>query len=136
MELKYGFVCDAANVSSDGKLNVLGVFDVINAASVPAVQPTFYLVLQFEAEAPEKGLTKEIQITLIDDDGNTLFAIKKEEKVPDVPGIRVPFPPDVIRMDNLKFEGYGRYEFRVLISGEPKGAVPLDVCERRVEPVD
>ena len=49
MDVTLALLADAANVSQDGKLNILGIFNGLGAAAFPATHPSMHLVLRFEA---------------------------------------------------------------------------------------
>src|SRR5215217_3944288 len=48
MEVKLAVLADYANVSQDGKLNIMGIFQEINAPSLPFPLPQMFLVVPFE----------------------------------------------------------------------------------------
>jgi len=49
MYCSFALFADAANLSQEGKLNVLGVFDALHVASLPAVHPRATLVVRLKA---------------------------------------------------------------------------------------
>ena len=53
MHVTFALFADAANLSQEGKLNILGVFDALQVGSLPAVHPRATLVLRFKAGAPD-----------------------------------------------------------------------------------
>ena len=53
MEVKLAGFCDAANISREGKLNILGEFNTLYAAAVPVIWPLMYVVIKIEATAGE-----------------------------------------------------------------------------------
>ncbi len=70
MDVPLALIADAANISEEGKLNVLGVFNRITARELPATHPQLTLVLKFVADAVEAGQTKRLQIFLRTRTGN------------------------------------------------------------------
>jgi hypothetical protein len=56
MHVNLAVLCDAANVSREGKLNILGEFDSIHASSFPLTYPTMVLVVRMEAH-PRRSAT-------------------------------------------------------------------------------
>src|SRR5881392_3959705 len=124
MEVKLALLADGANVSREGKLNLLGIFDTLFARSFPTTHPQMQLVIRFEAAAHEAGSTRQVEIQLVAGDGNVLFRL---------PGALTVQPPglgDAIRMDHVltlnhvQFERPGRYRFDVLVDGRVAAAVP------------
>src|SRR6266516_902993 len=55
MEVKLALLADGANVSREGKLNLLGIFDTLFARSFPTTHPQMQLVIRFEAAAHERS---------------------------------------------------------------------------------
>jgi hypothetical protein len=45
MQVAFAVFADAANLSQEGKLNVLGVFDALQVGTLPAVHPRAHLVV-------------------------------------------------------------------------------------------
>ena len=76
MEISLALLADAANVSQQGKLNILGVFDQLRCSQFPCSHPTMVLVLQLHAGPAEYDEQKEIIIRLVDEDGRRLLEVK------------------------------------------------------------
>lgn len=127
MKVTLALLADYANVSEEGKLNVLGIFDQITTAVLPALHPQAHLVLRFEASAPEQGKSKDLRIELIDADGRREMAIEGRFSVPTFEGRVLVTLSEIIRINNILFTKPGDYSFRVLINGEEREAVPFRV---------
>ena len=125
MEVSIALLADYANVAEDGKLNLLGLFDRINAPVFPWAHPQMRLVLSLQASPTEYDTTKNAEIKLLDADGNTKFTITSEVKIPrDRFGQNVSIN-GIIAMNNILFDTEGDYAFHVLIEGEDKKRIPL-----------
>lgn len=72
MKTKYSFVCDAANISQSGNINVLGIFRNINTSSFPCVLPKMTYVSCIEFHRSEVGSHK-FKLTFINDDGKDIL---------------------------------------------------------------
>ena len=48
MHVSFALFADAANLSQEGKLNILGVFDALQVASLPAIHPRAHLVVHLK----------------------------------------------------------------------------------------
>ncbi len=72
MEMRHAFFCDAATSDPTGKLNVLGIFDNINAVSFPATHPQLTLVLALRGHRSESG-DHVLKIILVDQDGKDII---------------------------------------------------------------
>ena len=130
MEVKLALLADGANVSREGKLNLLGIFDTLFARSFPTTHPQMQLVIRFEAAIREAGSTRQVEIQLVAGDGGILFRLPGTLTVQQHGGLG-----DTIRMDHVltlnhvQFERPGRYRFDVLVDGRVAAAVPLQVEE-------
>lgn len=72
MQVKYAFFCDAANVDASGKLNVLGVFQNVQASQFPYTHPKMTFVAGIESRISEAG-KHQIKIVFIDEDGKNVL---------------------------------------------------------------
>lgn len=133
MNVSLALVADYANISQEGKLNILGIFDRINAQSVPAVHPQMQLIMALEADRAEAEREHKIEIQLIDADGNKLFAIEGHMKFDTPsPGERIRLN-HITQLNNLQFNRFGAYEFKILINSEVRKSVSLTVFEIKKE---
>jgi hypothetical protein len=76
MQVKLALLADYANVTAEGKLNILGIFDRITVGEIPAVHPQMHLILRFEAHPAERNRVHNVEIRLYDPDGQTVFEVK------------------------------------------------------------
>jgi len=127
MEVTLALLADYANVTREGKLNLLGLFERINAPTLPWTHPQMQLVLVFEASPAEYDTTKNAEIKLLDADGNTKFTISSELKVPREKSGRSVSINGIIAINNLRFDTEGDYAFHILIGGDDKKRIPLRV---------
>lgn len=129
MEITMALLADAANVSQEGKLNVLGAFTNIKAGAMPARHPEMQMVLEIDASAAEIGAEKDIEVKLLDEDGQELGGISGKIKVPRPPrrhGQRLRMGM-VLRLNDVVFLRSGNHVFDILIDGDSKRRVPLSV---------
>jgi hypothetical protein len=133
MEVSLGVLADGANVSQDGKLNILGIFNALGAANFPATHPHMNLVLCFEATRAEEGKTKQIEIQLADGDGQKLFKIQTSLVVPPgTPGSPIRMN-HILALNGIRFPKAGDYVFNVLVGDDQKAAVGLRLVEAKLE---
>jgi hypothetical protein len=134
MDLTYLLVADYANITGDGKLNVMGIFSIINAHGFPAVHPQMYLVAQLTAGPFEYGRKCDIVVKLLDQDGSELVDFKTPVEVPvGEKGQRVHLN-HMVQLVNLSFPRPGTYEFGILVDNEPKGTLPIQVNQVQPSP--
>lgn len=128
MDVTLALLCDAANVSDEGKLNILGTFDTITAASFPTVHPMMHLVLRLGASPAEAGDQREVTIRVLDPDGKVLGELQGQVDVPVPvhPGQRVAIQL-IMGLSNTAFPAPGDYGFHILVGQDEKAVVPLSV---------
>jgi hypothetical protein len=127
MEVTLALLADYANVTKEGKLNVMGIFTTINAPVLPCVHPQMQLVLELEAGAAERDMQKDIEVKLLDADANQIFSVKGNIKVPRGEAGRRAHIHSIMGFGNMKFNAEGDYVFAILIGGETKKEIPLRV---------
>jgi hypothetical protein len=136
VELTFLHVAEYANTTADQKLNVMGIFNNINAANFPATHPEMFLVAQLTAQASEYGRQFQLGIKLLNEDA-TQEVINFSGPVI-VPrgdnGLRVNMN-FMIRFVNTVFNSPGTYEFSVLVDGDVKGSLPLQLSQIPAPPV-
>lgn len=127
VETKLALLADCANVTRDGKLNLMGVSNTINARTLPWVNPQIQVVLQFEVGPADWETEKGIEVTLLDADGNRVSAMQGNVKIAR-PKVARPFHINwVTSINNLKFSNEGDYVFIVRVDGQIQREIPLRV---------
>src|SRR5688572_24298351 len=126
MHVKLAVLADYANVTGDGKLNILGIFDRMNVVNLPAVHPQMNLVLRLEAHPAEHDRAHPVEIRLHDPDGETIFQVSGEIVPQGSPGQTVS-TNQILTLNNLQLTKTGDYTFIVLVNNDLKAEVPLTV---------
>jgi len=135
MDVTLALLADAANVSADGKLNILGIFNALGAHSFPVVHPQMALVLRFEASRSEEGKGRQIELQLSDTDGKKMFKIGAQLMVPTgaPPGAPIRLN-HILMLNNIQFPKAGDYVFSVLVGDDEKASIDLKIVEVRPVP--
>jgi hypothetical protein len=130
MDVTLAVLADYANVSQDGKLNIMGIFQEVNPPALPFQLPQMFLVVSFEAGPAEFGSLKDVRIALLDSDGDEMLALEGQAEVPRPPrpGRRT-YINQVLGLNGVAFPRPGDYEFSILIAGETRGTAALHVNE-------
>ena len=127
MRVSLALLADYSNVSREGKLNILGIFDTIYAPRFPTTHAHMQLVVRFEADAREAGTTPQVEVQFRTQDGSVLFRL---------PGAMTVQPGElgetirtdhILNVTSLNLEHPGRYAFDVLVDGQVAATVPLRV---------
>jgi hypothetical protein len=127
MHVKFALLADGANLSREGKLNILGTFDTIYARTFPTAHPHMQLVLRLEAAPEEAGSNRTLEVRLLDGSGRVLA------HAPGTLAVQPQETGEAIRLDRIftfttvVFEAPGRYSFAVVVDGKTDATVPLRV---------
>jgi hypothetical protein len=130
MELTFLHVAEYANSTEDKKLNVMGIFNNINATNFPAAHPEMYLVAQLSARASEYGRKFKLGIKLLNEDASKVIIDFQGDA--EVPTGRNGLPVNMnimLRLVNTVFPEPGTYGFSVLVDGDEKGTLPIEVIQ-------
>ena len=127
MKVEIFTLCDAATADVGGKLNILGSFDRLQAASVPVTHPLCALAIKVRFEKLEEGL-KRVRISFMDADGKPVMPTLDANT-------QVSFPPNehsvtaclVLQLQQLKLPNYGEYSIDLGIDGRQEASIPLFV---------
>jgi hypothetical protein len=127
VDVRLALLADSANVSREGKLNILGIFDTIYTRQLPTTHPQMQLVLRFLATPDEAGVTRAVEVQLTSSAGQVLLSLPGKIAVQArEPGESIGID-HVLSLNNLSFESSGRYAFRILVDGTLAATVPLRV---------
>lgn len=128
MKARLALLADSANLSREGKLNILGQFDTLWAPSLPIVWPMMVLVVKLEATAGE-GPKHLIGLRVVDEDGQPAgpqLDAQAEFGPPPTPGL--PYRADwILPIGNAVFPKHGTYTFEILADRNNIASVELYV---------
>ncbi|HEX8905730.1 MAG TPA: hypothetical protein VF771_12840 [Longimicrobiaceae bacterium] len=119
MKIPMAFLADEANISQEGKLNVLGIFDRIAAAEFPVVHPRMVFAFRVQAEFADGGRSFPVVVRLVDETGGVLFDAAGEINPPVVGPGEFSTANQVFTLVGLQFARPGVYTFEVAIGTLP-----------------
>lgn len=132
MEVKLAVLADAANISKEGKLNVLGVFTQVNATTFPLVWPSMALVIGVEGDVSEAEETHQLTVRIVDEDGNQMVELEGTLGLRKPPDMALPATGGIIlNLRGTQFDKAGIYTFDILIDGRYEDAIPLHVLKKQ-----
>ncbi|MGD9110024.1 MAG: hypothetical protein PVG93_03695 [Phycisphaerales bacterium] len=126
MNIEAFLLCDAAT-DQQGKLNILGAFDVIWAKKMPAFHPSCAIALRIRFGRIEEG-DHPVRMIIIDEDGKQI--------APKFDGnISVKIPQDsissvtnfIFNIQGLEIKKYGTYRVDLAVDGDQKAELPFHV---------
>jgi hypothetical protein len=126
MHVTFALFADAANLSQEGKLNILGVFDALQVASVPAVHPRAHLVMRLKGNRADAG-THTITLQWTNPSGTELWSSTGELNIgPPPPGVTDMDLPLIATID-LPLDSAGAYAMRIALDSAPHAEIALHV---------
>ncbi len=132
MKISFAHICDYATVSREGKLSVLGIFTNINVAKFPATHAQMYLAFDLEMKAVEADREMQLEIHLVDADGEKIFELKGSgqfqtpEGASAKPGVSVR-SSQIMAMNGMKFKRPGAHEINIFLNGSLAYTVSFNI---------
>ena len=136
MTILIAALCDAAT-DYGGKLNILGAFDTIYAANLPAVHPNCAVAVRIVVTRGEEG-RHGLVVNFVDDDGSPVMPSLRV-------GVQVHIPEEVemlsrnfvFNIQQLRFNRAGNFAIDIAWDGHHSASIPLRVVHiRRDEPAE
>jgi hypothetical protein len=133
MHVTFALFADAANLSQEGKLNILGVFDALQVGTLPALHPRATLVVHLKGSVADAG-THRVSLRWLSPSGSELWSSEGELGVATPPSgvLDMDFP--LIAQLDLPLDLAGGYLMRVGLDGETHAEVPLQVRSATAQP--
>lgn len=125
MELRYAFVCEAATVSPDGKLNVLGIFSNITSDEFPLRMNRMVMVVSCTGQASDFGI-HSLSIRLLNPDGrDAVEPLSLEIDINSEGG-----STNVIgEYNGVEIKEPGPYSFEINIDSRHLASIPLEIAK-------
>lgn len=126
MRLSFALFADAANLSQEGKLNILGVFDAVQVGGFPAVHPRAHLVVRVKGSRTDVG-SHTVALHWLNPQGTELWSSSGELSIaPPPPGVTELDVPIIAAID-LPLDGPGTYTMSITLGSTPHAEVKLHV---------
>ena len=117
MHVSFALFADAANISQEGKLNVLGVFDALQVTQLPAVHPRATMVVRLKALPDDVG-RHTLAFGWVSPGGDEIWSSSGELDVgPPPPGASELDVPVIAAID-LPIQEPGTHVMRVSLDGD------------------
>lgn len=117
MHVSFALFADAANLSQEGKLNILGVFDALQVATLPAVHPRAHLVVHLKGTGADIG-QHTVSFRWLGPNGQELWTSTGDLNVgPPPPGVAEMDLPLIAQLD-LPMDSAGSYNMAIAIDGD------------------
>lgn len=134
MRIPVAFLADEANISQEGKLNVMGIFDRIAAGSFPVLHPRMVFAFRLQTEHADAGRVYPVQVRLLGEDEDVLFEASGDIAPPPVEPGEFATANQVFALVGLQFPREGLYRFVVTIGGMEPHETPFLVTSTAHDP--
>ena len=126
MHVSFALFADAANLSQEGKLNILGVFDAVQVGQCPAIHPRAHLVVRLKGTPLDAG-THAVTLRWINPRGEELWSSTGDIEVGTPPVGVAEMDLPIIASVDLPLDQIGTFSMEVLIDNEEAASVGLQV---------
>lgn len=116
MHVSFALFADAANLSQEGKLNVLGVFDAVHVGQFPALHPRATLVVRLKGTQSDVGV-HPMTLRWVNARGSELWSSTAELSVGATAGQASDMDMPVIVQIDLPLDIPGDYKMLVELDG-------------------
>ena len=117
MHISFAVFADAANLSQEGKLNILGVFDSVQVAGLPTIHPRTHFVVRLKANGDDTGQHK-LTFRWLSPFDEELWSSSGEMTVAPSPNPVFEVDLPIIAVVDLPLNAIGQYTMQVTLDGE------------------
>jgi hypothetical protein len=118
VHISFAVFADAANLSQEGKLNVLGIFDALHVGGFPSVHPRAHFVVRVKGGASDAG-THSLTFHWLNPHDTELWTSSGELAVEAGPTAVLEMDLPIIAVVDLPLDSSGQYTMSVELDGEP-----------------
>jgi hypothetical protein len=126
MQVSFALFADAANLSQEGKLNVLGVFDALQVGAIPAVHPRAHLVVHLKGTSMDVG-PHTVTLRWLNPEGSELWSSTGDLNVGPPPSGVTEMDLPLIAQIDLPIDAAGGYTMSIALDGALTADVPVQV---------
>ncbi|MGI8509798.1 MAG: DUF6941 family protein [Gemmatimonadaceae bacterium] len=126
MHISFAVFADAANLSQEGKLNVLGIFDALHVSAFPSLHPRAHFVVRVKGNASDIG-AHQLGFHWTNPHDTELWTSTGELQVEAGPIQAIEMDLPIIAVVDLPLDSPGQYTMRVVLDGEPVTGATLFV---------
>jgi hypothetical protein len=124
MHISFAIFADAANLSQEGKLNILGVFDAVQVAGLPTIHPRSHIVVRLKANGDDIGQHK-LTFRWLSPYEEELWSSTGEMNVAPSPNPVFEVDLPIIAVVDLPLNVAGQYTMQVTLDGEVTASARL-----------
>ena len=117
MHISFAVFADAANLSQEGKLDILGVFDAVQVAGLPTIHPRTHFVVRLKANGDDTGQHK-LTFRWLSPFDEELWSSTGEMTVAPSPNPVFEVDLPIIAVVDLPLNVTGQYTMQVTLDGK------------------
>lgn len=129
MKLLLSLLCEDARVRPDGRLDITGVFDELQAPGFPAAQDRMTVVFVMEWADDETG-RREFRADLVDGSDRKVLTIEGHTDVSPADSGRPPRTQLIMPLEHVVFPRSGPYRFVLQVGDESVTAPGLHLSKQ------
>jgi hypothetical protein len=126
MHVSFALFADGANLSQEGKLNILGVFDAVQVGSFPTVHMRAHLVVRLKGSPSDTG-SHTVGLRWLNPAGDELWSSDGELNIGAAPPGTGEMDMPLIALIDLPLDRAGAYTMGILLDNEPHAELQLHV---------
>lgn len=126
MHISFAVFADAANLSQEGKLNVLGIFDALQVGAFPSVHPRAHFVIRLKGSASDVG-QHVMTFKWVNPKGAELWSSTGEMQLEGQADTTYDVDLPIIAVVDLPLDMMGRYTMEIELDNEPITQIALFV---------
>jgi hypothetical protein len=126
MQVSFALFADAANLSQEGKLNILGVFDAVHVGQFPALHPRATLVVRLKATVADVG-AHQLTMRWLNPRRTELWSSSAELAIQSPPNQSGEMDMPIIVQIDLPLDIVGEYAMLIELDGQARGEAHLQV---------
>lgn len=126
MQVAFAVFADAANLSQEGKLNIMGVFDALQVGSLPAMHPRAHLIVHLKGTPADVG-RHTVTLRWINPQGSELWNSTGELNVGQPPAGVTEMDLPLIAQIDLPIDAAGHFRMTVSLDDQQRAEVPVQV---------
>lgn len=118
MHISFAVFADAANLSQEGKLNVLGIFDALHVSGFPSLHPRAHFVVRLKGTSADVGAHR-LAFHWTNPSDTELWTSTGELQVEGGPSMSLEMDLPIIAVVDLPLDSPGQYTMSVVLDGTP-----------------
>jgi hypothetical protein len=118
VHISFAVFADAANLSQEGKLNVLGIFDALQVNAFPTLHPRAHFVVRVKGGSADVG-SHQLSFHWTNPHDVELWTSTGELQVEAGPSPVLEMDLPIIAVVDLPLDAPGQYTMKIELDGEP-----------------